>query len=185
MSGPTEMAQRRQAALSELVELGMALARDQQARALAAETAEEAQALGAAFNQTARAVRLALALEVRLTRDLAREAREAARETRELTAAAVTRRKAQVKAALARPLDAAESMAAYVELCQALETEALYDRFLEGSVDTQIAALRARLGLPAPAAAAVLEARAEPYRPDAPATFPDQATPPTHWRNTG
>lgn len=182
MSGPTEMAQRRQAALSELVELGMALARDQQARALAAETAEEAQALGAAFNQTARAVRLALALEVRLTRDLAREAREAARETRELTAAAVTRRKAQVKAALAQPLGDAESMVAYVELCQALEAEALYDRFLEGSVDAQIAALRARLGLRAPAAAS---APAEPFTPETPAAFSEQAAPSPHWRNTG
>ncbi|HVI34393.1 hypothetical protein [Phenylobacterium sp.] len=64
--------------LAELAGLSLELARDLQARALAAESAEDAAKLAAAFHRTARCVRQCLALEAKLVHDLAREARVAA-----------------------------------------------------------------------------------------------------------
>jgi len=89
MSEPTESdAERVQRILGELTELGLALARDLHARALAAETAQEAQALGLAFQRVSRSVRQSLALEAKLQRDAklaAREAQAGAAEGRALT----------------------------------------------------------------------------------------------------
>jgi hypothetical protein len=70
-------AERVQRILGELTELGLALARDLHARALAAETAQEAQALGLAFQRVSRSVRQSLALEAKLQRDAKLAAREA------------------------------------------------------------------------------------------------------------
>ena len=81
-------AERVQRILGELTELGLALARDLHARALAAETAQEAQALGLAFQRVSRSVRQSLALEAKLQRDAqlaAREAQAGAVEDRALT----------------------------------------------------------------------------------------------------
>lgn len=57
---PTEMRERQERILAELSELGLALARDLQARALAADDAAEATELGLAFHRVARSVRLRL-----------------------------------------------------------------------------------------------------------------------------
>ncbi|HEX3366716.1 hypothetical protein [Phenylobacterium sp.] len=66
--------------LGELAELGLMLARDLATQARAAEDTEEKVALTGAFQKTSRAVRLTLALDFKLSRDLARDAAEAARE---------------------------------------------------------------------------------------------------------
>ena len=85
MSGPAPIApipeDRHGRILAELAGLSLELSRDLQARALAAETVEDATKLAAAFHRTARAVRQCLALEARLIHDRAREARARA-ETR-------------------------------------------------------------------------------------------------------
>jgi hypothetical protein len=65
--------------LGELAELGLMLARDLAAEARGAETPEQKIALAAAFQKTSRTVRLTLALDARLDRDAAREARDAAK----------------------------------------------------------------------------------------------------------
>lgn len=134
------------ALLDELVELGMSLARDVQAAALAAETVEEKASLAAAFHRVARTVRQSLALRQRLLNEARRLAAERARE-------AVAVHKAQVRARVremvwneAEPSD-----------CAAL-VEELDDRLsdvehLEGqaseTVEGAIARLRRELGLEA------------------------------------
>jgi hypothetical protein len=62
--------------LGELAELGLMLARELAVEARAAEDAGERVALADAFQKTSRAVRLTLALDFKLERDAAREARE-------------------------------------------------------------------------------------------------------------
>ncbi|MBS0361966.1 MAG: hypothetical protein JSR98_11335 [Proteobacteria bacterium] len=64
--------------MGELSELGLMLARDLAAQARAAEAPEEKVALTEAFQKTSRTVRLTLALDFKLQRDAARDAREAA-----------------------------------------------------------------------------------------------------------
>jgi len=83
MSEPAEThAEKSQRILGELTELGLTLARDLHARALAAETAQEAQALGLAFQRVSRSVRQCLALEARMEREAKADAREAVDRTR-------------------------------------------------------------------------------------------------------
>jgi hypothetical protein len=72
--------------LAELAGLSLALARDLQERALAAETAEEAARLATAFQHISRGVRQTLALELKVIRfrnELDREAKAAAAEAAE------------------------------------------------------------------------------------------------------
>ncbi|MBS0363146.1 MAG: hypothetical protein JSR98_17350 [Proteobacteria bacterium] len=80
MSDAAAKRERAEQILGELSELGLMLARDLAAQARAAETPEEKVALAAGFQKTSRAVRLTLALDFKLQRDAAREARDAARE---------------------------------------------------------------------------------------------------------
>jgi len=63
--------------LGELAELGLMLARDLAVEARAAEDAEEKVALAGSFQKVSRAVRLTLALDVKLARDAERAEREA------------------------------------------------------------------------------------------------------------
>jgi len=74
MSSSADMKARHQAHLSELAELGMTLARDLHARAVAAETPAEAEKLAVAFHRLSRSVRQSIALEAKLERDRARDA---------------------------------------------------------------------------------------------------------------
>ncbi|HEY1929639.1 MAG TPA: hypothetical protein VGG92_19400 [Caulobacteraceae bacterium] len=93
--------------LGELAELGLMLARELAVEARAAEDAGERVALADAFQKTSRAVRLTLALDFKLERDAAREARE--------EQALAERREAQVQAeaqALAEAALAAERASA-------------------------------------------------------------------------
>jgi hypothetical protein len=61
--------ERQDAVLAELSELGLSLARELHARALAAETPVEAEKLALAFQRVSRGVRQTLALELKLDRD--------------------------------------------------------------------------------------------------------------------
>src|SRR5690349_3387401 len=108
MSTSPDMAERHGRVLAELSELGLGLARDLQARALAAEDVKTAADLGLAFHRIARSVRQTLALEARLERDRERAAREAAQAAAEAAAAEprrtprVARRLVEVRAAVER-----------------------------------------------------------------------------------
>jgi hypothetical protein len=77
MSSTAEKRGRSEAILGELAELGLVLARELAAQARACEDAAEQVALVDAFHKTSRAVRLTLALDAKLDRDAAREARDA------------------------------------------------------------------------------------------------------------
>jgi hypothetical protein len=76
MSTPAEMQERHGAMLAELAELGLSLARDLHAAALAAETPAERQGLATAFHRISRSVRQTMALEAKLERDARRAERE-------------------------------------------------------------------------------------------------------------
>jgi hypothetical protein len=78
MSTPAEKRGRSEAILGELAELGLMLARELATQARACEEPEQQVALVDAFHKTSRAVRLTLALDAKLDRDAAREARDAA-----------------------------------------------------------------------------------------------------------
>jgi len=70
---------RAEAMLGELAELGLMVAKDLAVRVRECEDPEQAVALANAFQKASRVVRLTLALDFKLDRDLAREAREAER----------------------------------------------------------------------------------------------------------
>ncbi|HEX3363982.1 hypothetical protein [Phenylobacterium sp.] len=74
--------ERQDAVLSELSELGLTLARELHARALAAETPQEADKLALAFQRVSRGVRQTFALELKIERARAEDDREAARQVR-------------------------------------------------------------------------------------------------------
>src|SRR5215218_9053697 len=95
MATPTAMRERQDRILGELSELGLALARDLQARALAAETVAEAADLGLAFQRVALSVRQALALEAKLERDRQAAERELADDVKWIAAERAGGRRAQ------------------------------------------------------------------------------------------
>lgn len=74
--------------LGELAELGLMLARDLAVQARAAEDTEDKVALTTAFQKTSRTVRLKLALDFKLEREVARAAREVEMQARDDQAAA-------------------------------------------------------------------------------------------------
>jgi hypothetical protein len=175
MVSTTDMAERQGRVLAELAELGLSLARGLEAKVQAARTVEEAQGLALAFHRAARSVRLSLALEVRLARELMQGGREA----RVQLGRAIDRRKEQVRAVVTREVlcesesDEAESL--LDELEARLDEAALFDDFAAGEVEAQIARIRAGLGLPAagavdhPAAAPPASpAGAPPWPPPSP-----------------
>ena len=130
--------------LAELTQLGMALARDLQAAALAADTPEEKAELAQAFHRVARTVRQSIALRARLAREDRREAAEAAAER-------IAARKAQVRARVrgmvwdeAEPCDCAALLEDLDErLCDAEHLPG----FEGAAVEAHIARLRGELGL--------------------------------------
>ena len=79
---------RAEAMLGELAELALMVAKDLAVRVRECEDADQAVALANAFQKASRVVRLTLALDVKLDRDAAREAREAERVEAEKTEAA-------------------------------------------------------------------------------------------------
>src|SRR5258705_8925277 len=102
MSTAAEKQERQERILAELSELGLALARDLQARALAATDIAEASELGLAFQRVSRSVRQTLALEAKLERDRLRADREDRTEAQNARTAYAERRKTQVQVAVKR-----------------------------------------------------------------------------------
>src|SRR5436305_13220449 len=86
MSGQAEKRARAEAMLGELAEHALMVAKELAVRVRETEDAGEAVELAGAFQKVSRVVRLTLALDFKLERDVAREARGQARETDRLCA---------------------------------------------------------------------------------------------------
>lgn len=193
MATPVEKQERQERILAELSELGLALARDLQARALAAADIAEAGELGLAFQRVSRAVRQTLALEAKLDRDRERAQREDRAEAQETRTAYAERRKAQVKIAVKRCVRYAHSgydaENLLDELDDRLDEDALHDLFAgDDDIDLHIARLCAELGVPEPGAGEdSTEAEAASEAP-APTLLPGAngagADPPPDWRSS-
>jgi hypothetical protein len=130
MSVATETPEPQDRALAELLELGMAAAREVQARLLAAEDAKAVCDLSLAFNRVSRAVRQTIALQAKAGRERRREGRDAA---------------AEIKRA-----DEAERL--IDDLDDLISEEALYEGFGQEPVAAHIARLCADLGIAVPSA---------------------------------
>ena len=194
MATPPEMRERQDRILGELSELGLALARDLQARALAAEEASDAGELGLAFQRVSRFVRQTLALEAKLERDrqsAEREDRDIAKRAEGFRAA---RRKAQVKLAVERCVwseaDGDEAETLLADLDDLLELDALANAFSgEDPVEAHVARICAELGVDTPETLAARRSEADTaspapsmLAPDAPAQVHDG---PAVWRSSG
>lgn len=180
MADATTRRERQDAALAELSELGLTLARDLHARALAAQTPAEAERLALAFQRVSRGVRQTFALELKIERDR----REAEREDRDRDHRAAVARKSEhrsrVRAAVERLIwteaeDEYEAGELSEDLDALLEEAALAEDFADIPLETLVERLRADLGLGRPAP--VTQPPPEPE----PSTLAAAAAPP----NTG
>jgi hypothetical protein len=157
MSTSTEMVERHGRVLAELSELGLTLARAVHAKAMAAETPQQACELGLAFHRISRSVRQTLALEARLERDrvrLERDKVQAEAEAQRHLLGSLPQRKARVRAAVEQLIWTEAETDEIEGLLEDLETHieitALGDDFLVGSVQDQVDRIRAQLGFPPP-----------------------------------
>jgi hypothetical protein len=188
-----EKIERQDRILAELSELGLVLACDLQACALAADAASDKADLSLAFQRTSRSVRQTLALEAKLERDRQTAEREHREGARRAEAFRVARRKAQVKLAVERCVwaeaDGDEAETLLADLDDRLERDALADAFAgDDPVDDHIARLCAELGVDTPETKAARTAEAENVAP-APANpaadAPAGADPAPAWRSSG
>jgi hypothetical protein len=189
MATPLEMRERQDRILAELCELGLVLARDLQACALAADQASEKADLSLAFQRTSRSVRQTLALESKLERDRRLAEREAYEAVERAETVRAAQRRAQVKLAVERCVwseaegDEAETLLA--DLDDRLERDALSDAFSDDEpVETHIARLCAELGVtPLPSSSPLGggggEADGGGFHSDL------GGSPPTPWRSSG
>jgi len=106
MSGQTEKRVRAEAMLGELVELGLMVARELAVRTRESKDVEQTVALAGAFQKVSRVVRLTVALDFKLERDAARDARDEAREAQQAEAEAAEQRQAEAPAATPNPIEA-------------------------------------------------------------------------------
>lgn len=152
--------------LGELAEFGLALARKLHDQGMAAETAEETAELARAFHSVSRSVRQTLALEARLAREGARQAREdqvlaeriAAQDRAEAqrrARAPYENRKNRIGAVLERLVyseyeDEGEIDRLMDEIVDRLSDDAQAEGFLEARIDDQIAQLCRDFGLSPP-----------------------------------
>ena len=187
MAMSAEKIERQDRILAELSELGLGLARDLQACALAADQASDKADLSLAFQRTSRSVRQTLALDAKLERDrqtAEREHREGAKRAEAFRAA---RRKAQVKLAVERCVwaeaDGDEAETLLADLDDHLERDALSDAFAgDDPVEVHIARLCAELGVETPETLAARRAEADlPSVTDAAA----ESHPRPPWRSSG
>jgi hypothetical protein len=189
MSDATAKTERQDRILAELSELGLTLARGLHGRALAAETAEEAQALSLAFHRISRSVRQTIALETKLDRERSRQDSDDRREAARRNEASATRRKAQVRLAVERAIwteaEGLEAERLLDELDDVLEEGALSDGFLDDPV-ALIARIQDDLGLAAanvrPRPAGGVHEQGIP--PDAAETWPADPVPCTAFDST-
>lgn len=179
---PPDMAERHARTLARLTELGLALAEQAFADADAAETPAERNDAVKAFHTLSRSVRQSVALEARLARQQALDAREAeraeaGRPSRRPGAAEISRRASAVRSAVTRVIwDEAEDDDSATWLEDALNEElggaCLRDDFCAETLDDHIVRLCQGLGLS--------EAAARRWRdlPDAQAPDPEDDDPP-------
>jgi hypothetical protein len=206
MVDPTPMAERHGRALAELGELGLALARKLQARAMDAETAAEERAAATSFHRISRSVRQTLALEAQLERLRRRMLAEEVAAAAERAEAAVTRRKTQARSMLERLIwrehedeDAANVLVEHMQ--KLVDEDALEDDFLAGPLDAYLDRLRDDLNLAAErdevaasgdsSGVSASRSKAEPDRARIPASaqprgegHADPPPPPARWAGT-
>ena len=170
--------------LDELADLGMSLARDLHASALASEDPKVKADLAHAFDRIARSVRMSLALKAKLERDAGRDHHQAHKAT-------VERRKAQVRHTLERLLWT-ETESEDLELDDALDHAALEDDFASAPIEEIITRIKIDLGLQdpppgrSPIEGEVALGEAERRRGLQPTPQPTE--PPTHsvpWQGSG
>jgi len=153
MSDASEKAERCQRILGELTELGLTLARDLHARALSAETTQDAQALSLAFQRVSRSVRQSLALEAKMEREAQVAAREAQTRAHLQQVGRAGDLKRRVGVAMNRLIwteadgDEDEAEALDDDLTARLDEMALAEDFLEIPLETLVAQLTADMGL--------------------------------------
>jgi len=143
--------------LDELAELGLALARSLQAKALAADSPDEAARLATGFERTARCVRHCIALKGRVRKDEADEDRQCRHDIADATAKAIAKRKANVimymrRLIVAAPDDTDGGLAPLrlEELRERLDEVLLDESFLDGPIGDVIAILARALEIPHP-----------------------------------
>ena len=144
----------REAILAELTELGMSLARDLHARALAASDDKAANDLARAFHTLSRSVRQTLALQARFERDARLDRRQAVQDEARETLKRVQAKRRQVRDAVA-PLiwteyeaDEAEALSGELE-AYVMGESAEEDAFLAEPLETLVARIAEALGLAA------------------------------------
>jgi hypothetical protein len=174
MGTPSEKRERQDRILAELSELGLALARDLQACALAADEPAAKADLSLAFQRTSRSVRQSLALEARFDRDRLAAAREDRDLAKRAEAFRVARRRAQVKLGVERCIwdeaEDAEAEALLADLDDYLERDALADLFAgDDPIEAHIARLCAELGVDTPETRAARRSEADVQPDEAPA----------------
>jgi hypothetical protein len=153
LSAAPNMKDRHTAGLAERAEMGLSLARDLHACALAAEPEAKAE-LALAFQRVSRSVRQTYALEQRLERERRLADKDIAAQAERERMTGVLKKRRQVRAAV-EPLiwteyegDEAEDLSEALEALvsdQALDEDAFLDAPLEACVE----AIRTGLGLPA------------------------------------
>src|SRR5476649_2636450 len=109
MSCQPEKRARAEAMLGELAELGLMVARELAVRTRECEDVDQTVALAGAFQKVSRVVRLTVALDFKLERDAARDARAAAREAETADAEAAARDRAAAPRAPPSPIEARKS----------------------------------------------------------------------------
>jgi hypothetical protein len=153
MPSPADMKERHTAGLAELAEMGLSLARDLHASALAAEPEAKAE-LALAFQRVSRSVRQTYALEQRLERERRLMDKDVAAQGARERVEGVYRKSRQVRAAVS-PLiwteyegDEAENLdeALYALVSDLAQDE---DAFLDAPLEACVETIRANLGLPA------------------------------------
>lgn len=151
MSVPADIAERHARQLARYAEIAMRAAEKLDVAIAAADEPETLTALVGSLHKAGRALRTSIALEAKLQRDAAADARAASEAERASCGQAVEARKARVRHAVERriwtelePSDAEIWTADFVER---LEDEALADSFLEEALEEQVARLAADLGL--------------------------------------
>ncbi len=159
MTDTAAMSDRHQVLLGELAELGMALARDLQARAVAATDTREAGEMAMAFHRISRSLRQTFALQAKLARE--RHSPQAQAVELAERHARIRRRHAEVKRAVAALIwteyEGDEADGLEDELSELLADAVQEETFADESLEDHVAGFCALLGL-SPRQAAPAEA---------------------------
>lgn len=183
MSAPPDMAERHARVLARLTELGLALAEQTFEDAQGAETPAERMEAVKAFHTVSRSVRQCVALEARLVRQQAQDAREAERALaaappRKPGGAELSRRISVVRDAVTRVIwheVEDDESAAWLEemLDEGIASDCVRDDFCAEPLDDHIARLCQEMGLSEDAALNWRDLP-DPPAPPAPPPVPDE-----------